>query len=125
MHLQNRVTPICEIVSAAGPTRRRHHADNALIVARVKASAADIKAGDYVATGGVPQTDGTQKAGELRIFPESVRGIGRVAGRRQRHDDQQRGRPDRLQRRRPRPRREIPGRREEDHRRAEPYRSYA
>jgi hypothetical protein len=53
MHLQNRVTPFGEIVSAAGPTRRRHYADNALIVARVKASAADIKAADYVATGGV------------------------------------------------------------------------
>src|SRR6266446_6667733 len=51
-------------------------ADNALVVARVKASAADIKAGDYVATGGVPQADGTQKAVELRIFPESMRGNG-------------------------------------------------
>jgi hypothetical protein len=51
-------------------------ADNALIVARVKVSAADIKAGDYVATGGVPQPDGTQKAVELRIFPDSMRGNG-------------------------------------------------
>src|SRR5215469_1505939 len=51
-------------------------ADNALIVARIKASAADIKAGDYVASGGVPQPDGTQKAVELRIFPESMRGNG-------------------------------------------------
>jgi len=51
-------------------------ADNAVIVARVKASAADIKAGDYVASGGVPQPDGTQKAVELRIFPESMRGNG-------------------------------------------------
>ena len=51
-------------------------ADNAVIVARVKATAADIKAGDYVATGGVPQPDGTQKAVELRIFPDSMRGNG-------------------------------------------------
>src|SRR5580700_5566212 len=50
--------------------------DNAVIVARVKATAADIKAGDYVASGGVPQPDGTQKAVELRIFPESMRGNG-------------------------------------------------
>jgi hypothetical protein len=51
-------------------------ADNALIVARVKASAVDIKAGDYVASGGVPRPDGTRKAVELRIFPDSVRGNG-------------------------------------------------
>ena len=51
-------------------------ADNALIVARIKASAADIKAGDYVASGGVPKPDGTQQAVELRIFPASMRGNG-------------------------------------------------
>ncbi len=63
------------IKSASGPVSLTL-ADNALIVARVKASAADIKAGDYVATGGVPQPDGNQKAVELRIFPESMRGNG-------------------------------------------------
>jgi hypothetical protein len=63
------------IKSASGPVSLTL-ADNALVVARVKASAADIKAGDYVATGGVPQADGTQKAVELRIFPESMRGNG-------------------------------------------------
>jgi hypothetical protein len=51
-------------------------ADNAVIVGVMKASAADIKAGDYVATGGVPLPDGTQKAVELRIFPEAMRGQG-------------------------------------------------
>jgi hypothetical protein len=63
------------IKSASGPVTLTL-ADNAVIVARVKASAADIKAGDYVATGGIPQPDGTQKAVELRIFPESMRGNG-------------------------------------------------
>lgn len=63
------------IKSASGPLTLTL-ADNALIVARVKATAADIKAGDYVASGGVPQPDGTQKAVELRIFPESMRGNG-------------------------------------------------
>src|SRR5256885_8220647 len=61
--------------AASGPVILKL-ADNALVVARIKASAADIKAGDYVATGGVPQPDGTQKAVELRIFPESMRGNG-------------------------------------------------
>ena len=63
------------IKSASGPVTLTL-ADNAVIVARVKASATDIKAGDYVASGGVPQPDGTQKAVELRIFPDSMRGNG-------------------------------------------------
>ncbi len=63
------------IKSASGPVILTL-ADNAVIVARVKATAADIKPGDYVATGGVPQPDGTQKAVELRIFPDSMRGNG-------------------------------------------------
>jgi hypothetical protein len=63
------------IKSASGPVILTL-ADNAVIVARVKATAADIKAGDYVASGGVPQPDGTQKAVELRIFPDSMRGYG-------------------------------------------------
>ena len=66
---------ILYIKSASGPVSLTL-ADNALVVARVKASAADIKPGDYVATGGIPQPDGTQKAVELRIFPESMRGNG-------------------------------------------------
>jgi hypothetical protein len=66
---------ILYIRSASGPVSLTL-ADNALVVARVKASAADIKPGDYVATGGIPQPDGTQKAVELRIFPESMRGNG-------------------------------------------------
>src|SRR5215468_921376 len=44
-------------------------ADNAAITAVLKATFADIKPGDYVGTGGIPQADGSQKAVELRIFP--------------------------------------------------------
>src|SRR5258707_8662417 len=61
------------IKSASGPVSLTL-ADNALIVARVKASAADIKAGDYVATGGGSAAHRTQKAGRLRLFPRSKRG---------------------------------------------------
>jgi hypothetical protein len=63
------------IKSASGPVTLTL-TDDAMVVARVKATAADIKAGDYVASGGVPQADGTQKAVELRIFPDSMRGNG-------------------------------------------------
>src|SRR5438270_1553086 len=44
-------------------------ADNVAITAVSKATFADIKPGDYVGTGAVPQADGSQKAVELRIFP--------------------------------------------------------
>jgi hypothetical protein len=44
--------------------------DKAAITAVIKATFADIKPGDYVGTGAMPQADGTQKAVELRIFPK-------------------------------------------------------
>jgi hypothetical protein len=43
--------------------------DNVAVTAVLKATFADIKPGDYVGTGAVPQADGSQKAVELRIFP--------------------------------------------------------
>jgi hypothetical protein len=45
-------------------------ADKSAITAVMKATVADIKPGDYVGTGAMPQADGTQKAVELRIFPK-------------------------------------------------------
>jgi hypothetical protein len=50
--------------------------DKALIVAVVKASAADIKEGSFIGSGAMPQPDGTQKALEVHIFAESMRGTG-------------------------------------------------
>ncbi len=44
-------------------------ADKVAITAVSKATFADIKPGDYVGTGAMPQPDGSQKAVELRIFP--------------------------------------------------------
>jgi hypothetical protein len=51
-------------------------ANNAVIVTIHKASAADIKEGDYIGSGAVPQADGTQKAVEVHIFAPSQRGTG-------------------------------------------------
>jgi hypothetical protein len=51
-------------------------ADNALIVGIVKASLSDIKPGAFVGVTGMPQTDGSQKAVEVHIFPEAMRGTG-------------------------------------------------
>lgn len=49
---------------------------NSTVVAIVKASLADIKSGLYVGVTGLPQPDGTQRAVEVHIFPESMRGVG-------------------------------------------------
>src|SRR5215510_8628022 len=43
-------------------------ADNATVTAVLKATVADIKPGDYIGSGAVPQPDGTQKAVEVHIF---------------------------------------------------------
>ena len=50
--------------------------EKALFVAIVKASLSDIKQGSFVGTTGMPQADGSQKAIEVHIFPEAVRGTG-------------------------------------------------
>jgi len=51
-------------------------ADNANIVAVVKASMADVKEGTFLGSAALPQADGTQKAVEVHIFPEQMRGTG-------------------------------------------------
>ena len=51
-------------------------ADNAPVRAVVKASLADIKPGSFVGITAMPQPDGTQKAVEIHIFPEAMRGTG-------------------------------------------------
>src|SRR3989449_8072660 len=48
--------------------------DNAMIVAVVKASMADIKEGTFLGSAAMPQPDGSQKALEVHIFPEQMRG---------------------------------------------------
>jgi len=51
-------------------------ADNVVVIAVYKASAADIKEGDYIGSGAMPQADGSQKALEVHIFAASMRGQG-------------------------------------------------
>jgi hypothetical protein len=51
-------------------------APNAQVVSLTKASLGDIKQGSYVGVAGMPQTDGSQKALEVHIFPEAMRGVG-------------------------------------------------
>lgn len=51
-------------------------AEKPMVVALTKASLADIKAGSYVGVAGMPQPDGSQRALEVHIFPEAMRGTG-------------------------------------------------
>src|SRR5271166_3991619 len=51
-------------------------ADKLLVVGVVKASMADIKDGSFIGSGAMPQPDGSQKAIEIHIFAESMRGTG-------------------------------------------------
>src|SRR5258706_6145783 len=50
--------------------------ENAMIVAVVKASMADINEGTFLGSAAMPQPDGSQKALEVHIFPEQMRGTG-------------------------------------------------
>ncbi len=51
-------------------------ADNVNVVAVVSATPADIKPGLFVGSTAMPEADGTWKAVEIHIFPESMRGTG-------------------------------------------------
>ena len=51
-------------------------ADKMMVVGVVKATMADIKEGSYIGSGAMPQPDGSQKAIEVHIFAESMRGTG-------------------------------------------------
>ncbi len=64
------------VKSREGETLTIKLADNVGVAAVIKASLADIKPGVYIGTAAVPQAGGTQKALEVLIFPEAMRGAG-------------------------------------------------
>jgi len=51
-------------------------ADNFVVIGLVKAALSDIKTGTFVGIAGLPQSDGSFRAQEVLIFPESARGAG-------------------------------------------------
>src|SRR6266851_624491 len=62
--------------SDKGEQLKLNLADKMLVVEVVKASMADIKEGSFIGSGAMPQPDGSQKAIEVHIFAESMRGTG-------------------------------------------------
>jgi hypothetical protein len=51
-------------------------ADNVAVRGIVKASLSDIQQNSFIGVTGMPQADGSQKAVEIHIFPEALRGTG-------------------------------------------------
>jgi hypothetical protein len=53
-----------------------HLAQNAGVAGVAKMSLADVKVGSYIGVTSVPDSDGSQKAVEVHVFPEAMRGTG-------------------------------------------------
>ena len=68
--------PVFVVKNRDGAELKLMVTDKPLFVAIVKATMADIKPGMFVGSTGVTQEDGSQKAIEVHIFPESMRGTG-------------------------------------------------
>jgi hypothetical protein len=68
--------PVYVVKNRDGSELKLTVTDNPLYVVIVPASMADIKPGMFVGSAGMMEADGTQKAIEVHIFPESMRGTG-------------------------------------------------
>src|SRR5690348_17371912 len=68
--------PVFVVKARDGSEVRLTVTDNPLFVAVVPAKMSDIKPGMFVGSAGMMQEDGTQKAIEVHIFPEQMRGTG-------------------------------------------------
>jgi hypothetical protein len=68
--------PVITVKSRDGKTYKVKLTDNAAVRGIVKASLSDIKENSFIGVTGMPQADGTQKAVEIHIFPEPMRGTG-------------------------------------------------
>jgi hypothetical protein len=67
--------PMLTVKSRDGQTTYRVRlTDNASVRGIVKAPLSDIKDNSYIGVTGMPQSDGSQKAVEIHIFPEPMRG---------------------------------------------------
>jgi len=67
---------VLSLTSSDGAEVKLTLTENAMIIAVVKASMADIREGTYLGSAAMPQPDGSQKALEVHIFPEQMRGTG-------------------------------------------------
>jgi hypothetical protein len=68
--------PVYIVKSRDGSDLKVSLAESGGVTAVVKAALADIKKGSFVGVASMPQTDGSFRALEVLIFPESMRGVG-------------------------------------------------
>jgi hypothetical protein len=69
--------PVLTVKSRDGQTTYKVKlTDNAAVRGIVKAALSDIKDNSFIGVTGMPQSDGSQKAVEIHIFPEPMRGTG-------------------------------------------------
>ena len=69
--------PVLAVKSRDGQTSYKvKMTDNVAIRGVIKAALADIKENSFIGVTGMPQSDGSQKAVEIHIFPETLRGTG-------------------------------------------------
>jgi hypothetical protein len=68
--------PVFVVKTREGSEVKLTVTDNPLFVAIVPGKMSDIKPGMFVGSAGMMQEDGTQKAIEVHIFPEAMRGTG-------------------------------------------------
>jgi len=68
--------PVFVVKTREGSEVKLSVTDNPLFVAIVPGKMSDIKPGMFVGSAGMMQEDGTQKAIEVHIFPEAMRGTG-------------------------------------------------
>jgi hypothetical protein len=68
--------PVYVVKNRDGAELKLTVTDNPLFVAIAPSVMADIKPGMFIGSAGMMQPDGTQKAIEVHIFPESMRGTG-------------------------------------------------
>jgi hypothetical protein len=64
------------VKSRSGELFKMHVSDKVRVADIVKISLADIKEGSFIGTAAMPQPDGSQKALEVHVFPEAMRGTG-------------------------------------------------
>jgi uncharacterized protein Veg len=69
--------PTIIVKSRDGQTRHQVRlTDNVAVRGIIKAALTDIKENSFIGVTGMPQADGTQKAIEIHVFPEALRGTG-------------------------------------------------
>ncbi len=67
---------VLTVKTREGPSVKVKMTDNVAVRGIVKAALADIKDNAFIGVTSVPQADGSQKAVEIHIFPEAMRGTG-------------------------------------------------